>query len=362
MTDEALRQMPKVELHCHLDGSLSLQFFEKALGRKVEPEEVQAADRCADLNDYLAKFALPLSVLKDREALREAGIDFMKTMAEEHVLYSEPRFAPLSSVGEGLSAKDAIEAVLEGLTIGRRQYGGEANLIVCAMRHQSDEENLAMFRAAREFRAEDSSLHYDERLIGVCAADLAGDEISFPMSRFMDLFSEVKDLGLNMTIHAGETGNFENIAAAVETGAARIGHGAAMAVRGRELSSADRSRCLAIQDLCFRKHVGIEMCPISNLQTGAVSDSVPYPMREFLDCGLLVTVSTDNRTVSSTTLTRELTYLLTEDNIREDEIQKLEENAVECAFADDQIKDDLLKALRKAQDKTIAARVAQVPD
>ena len=133
------------------------------------------------------------------------------------------------------------------------------------------------------------------------------------------------------TLHAGECGSVQNILDSVEAGAGRIGHGIAM--RGH----AD------IQKELQKKGIGIEMCPISNLQTKAVESTKDYPMREFLNAGLKVTANTDNRTVSNTTLTKELEFIQKNYGITDEEIQLMMRNAVDVAFADDAVKERMLK-------------------
>lgn len=177
-----------------------------------------------------------------------------------------------------------------------------------------------MIRHAREFLGE-----------GVCAADLAGDEAAYPMEGFLELFGEVKKMDMPFTIHAGECGSAKNIKEAVEVGASRIGHGIAM----REDPEA---RCL-----CRERQIGIEMCPVSNLQTKAVPDRREYPMNLFLEERLLVTVNTDNRTVSGTTVTDELKFIQKNYGIKDEEIFRMMKNAVEVSFADDAVKGRLLR-------------------
>ena len=196
-------------------------------------------------------------------------------------------------------------------------------MIVCAMRNHSFEENLDMLKTARAFLGQ-----------GVCAADLAGDEASWPMSGFTGLFEEVRKMGFPYTIHAGECGSVQNIIDAVNCGAARIGHGTAM--RGNP----------EVQKLCREKHIGIEMCPISNLQTRAVESTAQYPMREFLDAGLLATINTDNRTVSGSSVTKELEFIQKEYGVRDEEVLLLMRNAVSVSFAPDEVKAELLKEMK----------------
>ena len=311
MTQEELLRLPKVELHCHLDGSLSQEFIEKRLGRSVKKEELSVSDDCTSLAEYLEKFDMPCQCLKDEEGLEEAGYDVLKSMSREHVCYAEIRFAPLFSETESMSCKRAMEALIKGLERGKQDFNIEYGVIACAMRHIGGEENWRMIRAARELLGS-----------GVCGADLAGAEASYPMSQFMNLFENTRKIGMPFTIHAGECGSVDNITDAVNVGAKRIGHGIAM--RGHE----DVIRELA------EKKIGIEMCPISNLQTKAVSGPEFYPIREFLDHGALVTVNTDNRTVSNTTMTKELEFIQKTYGVRDEEVPASDEECSRCGFCE----------------------------
>lgn len=317
--------MPKVELHCHLDGSLPIAAVRSVLGRDVAESELRVEPDCRDLIQYLTRFSLPLACMQTAEDIRKVSEAFLLEVSKENVRYIETRFAPLSSVNEQLDTRTVIESVLEGLSSARAQCGTEFGVILCAMRHQSDEDNLAMFKAGREFLGE-----------GVVAADLAGDEASFPMERFMDLFTTVKAMDYPMTIHAGEQGRVENVLLAAEVGAARVGHGIAMAGHPE------------VQRIIRDKHIGVEMCPVSNLQTRAVDTPEHYPLREFLDAGLLVSINTDNRTVSGTTLTQDLTTAAAWAELTQDEMVQLQRNAVESSFANDAIKDRLLRLYERS--------------
>lgn len=322
MTRDELVALPKVELHCHLDGSLSRNFIEKRLGRKVSQEELSVSDDCRSLNEYLEKFYLPGQCLMDAEGLREAGYDVLRSMHQENVCYAEVRFAPLLSETSDMDCRKVIEAVIAGMNKGKQDFGVEYGIITCAMRHHSAEENLRMLQIAREYLGD-----------GVCAADLAGAEALYPMSEFMDVFETVKNLGMPFTLHAGECGNVQNIIDSVEARAGRIGHGIAM--RGhRELQSE-----------LAKQGIGIEMCPISNLQTKAVQSTAEYPLREFLDAGLKVSINTDNRTVSNTSLAKELEFVQKTYGVSDEEIRKMMQNAVETAFARDDVKERLQKKM-----------------
>ena len=181
-----------------------------------------------------------------------------------------------------------------------------------------------MMKAARNFLGE-----------GICAVDLAGNEAAFPMENFMELFQEAKKLGLPFTIHAGECGRVENVIEAVNCGAARIGHG--IALRGHADAIA----------MCREKRIGIEMCPISNLQTKAVASKAEYPMREFLDAGLCVTINTDNRTVSNSSIQKEMEFVQKNYGITDEELMRMTENAIHAAFAKDEVKAELIRRLKE---------------
>ncbi|NLL80056.1 MAG: adenosine deaminase, partial [Clostridiales bacterium] len=231
---------------------------------------------------------------------------------------------------EKLSCRQVIEAVLQGLAEGKEKCGVEYNVIACAMRHHSPEQNRGMFQAAEEFLGK-----------GLCALDLAGNEAAFPMKDFSGLFEEASRMGFPFTLHAGECGSVENIIESIKCGAARIGHGIAM--RGQR----------EVIALCRNRHIGIEMCPVSNLQTKAVPDKSVYPLREFLDSGLLITVNTDNRAVSNTTITKEMEFIQREYGVRDEELWQLTRNAVEVSFAKEPVKERLFDRIKAAEGKVL---------
>jgi adenosine deaminase len=169
---------------------------------------------------------------------------------------------------------------------------------------------------------------------GLCAIDLAGDEKSMPNALFGNLFAEAKKLDYSYTIHAGECGSVQSILDAVEMGAKRIGHGIAMMGN------------VEVQKLAANKRIGVEMCPISNYQTKALQPEQIYPVREFAKAGVPVTINTDNRTVSNTSITREMEFLNERFGISDEEFYQYQMNAVDVAFCDDAMKHEIWKALK----------------
>lgn len=320
MEHNSIIALPKIDLHCHLDGSLPVDYVRACLGQHLTTADLQVSDDCRDLAEYLEKFDLPLQCMQTAEGLKASAYHFLEGARKDNVAYIEVRFAPLLSVHEGLSCRQVIQAVLEGLEEGRKQFNIQYGVIVCAMRHHSEEDNIKMIKTAREFLG-----------AGVCAADLAGNEAAYPMKLFKNVFTEVKRCEMPFTIHAGECGSVDNIKEAIELGAGRIGHGIAM--KGHD----------DVQKLCVSHHVGVEMCPISNLQTKAVEKETDYPMKEFMKHEVLVTVNTDNRTVSNTNISKEMIWLTKNCNCNEEDLLKLMRNAAEASFASEEIKHQLMK-------------------
>ncbi|MGF6906712.1 adenosine deaminase [Fusobacterium sp. PH5-44] len=328
MTD--IIKSSKIDLHCHLDGSLSLETIKNIIPKIKLPnsdEEIlkllRVSKNSQNLSEYLEKFELPLIGLQNSYNIQLAAYNLIKDVALENIKYIEVRFAPILSTNDGLSISEVIYSVINGLKSGEKDFGVYTNCIVCAMRHDSFETNSKMLKIAKDF------LGY-----GVCALDLAGDEIKFSTKNHIDLFKLANDMKFPFTIHSGETGNIENVALAIELGAKRLGHGIALAK--------DKN----LMKLVKHKNIGIEMCPTSNIQTHAVENYHQYPMGLFLRNELLITANTDNRTVSNTTMIDELKIV---DDLYQNEfpniIQQLYYNAVTTSFADNSIKDTLIKLL-----------------
>ncbi len=299
---------------------MTVEGISEILGRKVDLSEVQIEENCRSLAEYLQKFDIPLQCLQTKENLKKTAFDFLMDLQKDHMKYIEVRFAPQLSVAEGLGCKDVMEAVLDGLAEAKEQCGIEYGVIACMMSHHDKETNLQMLRECREFLGE-----------GLCAADLAGDEAGFPRKQFYPLFQEAKTMGYPFTIHSGECGSVENILMAAEWGAARIGHGIAMMGHPE------------VQKLIAEKRIGVEMCPISNYQTKALVPGTVYPIREFAKAGIAVSVNTDNRLVSNTSIEKEMNFLHERFDITEEELLRFQWNAVETAFCDEDTRHRLWK-------------------
>lgn len=322
MFEKEILNMPKIDLHCHLDGSMTQKGIEKILEREVGISELQVSSECRSLAEYLEKFDLPLECIQTPEGLKESSKEFLLNLQGDNVKYVEVRFAPQLSTARGMNCTTVMEAVLEGLKAAKEQCGIYYQVIACMMRHHSEETNLSMLKDCREFLGE-----------GLCAVDLAGDEAVFPTRNFYELFQCAKKLDYPFTIHAGECGSVQSILDAVEMGAGRIGHGIAMKGNAE------------VQKVLAAKCIGVEMCPISNYQTKALRPGEVYPIREFANAGVPVTVNTDNRTVSNTSLGKEMKFLWEQFGISVEELYQYRKNALEAAFCDELMKHEVWKTL-----------------
>lgn len=321
--------MPKVELHCHLDGSMSPAAVRRILagqgeeyGEEALAEKLTAPMDCASLADYLTRFDLPIRCLQTAEGLRAAARELALAAAKENVRYLEVRFAPSFSTAKGMSVCAVLESVREGLREAEQKADIATGILVCAMRNLDMETNLAMLKEARELFG-----------YGVVGCDLAGDEKAYPTARFEEFFRRAKEYGMPYTIHAGECGSRDEIKTAIGFGARRIGHGIAM--RGDE----------ELRKLCADRRIGVELCPTSNLQTKAVTDIAEYPLAEFLAASVPVSVNTDNRTVSNTSCTDEYLRLADAGMMDERMSEQIYRDSVEMSFAADEIKHRLLTNL-----------------
>lgn len=313
-----IKNLKKYDLHCHLDGSLSAAAIKKLAaetGRELPDLEqlkrqLQVSDHCQSLKEYLAKFELPLSCLITAHNFKTAVLEVLKVASRENVVYMELRFAPLLSVHDHLSCREIIESAVAGIEEGRKSYGIRSSLIICGMRHLPPADNIELVKTAREFLG-----------AGVCAMDLAGDEMNYPVKLHSEMFQLAKKLKMPFTIHAGECGSSQSIWDAIELGATRIGHGIA--------ARSDHQ----LKRYCADKKIPLEMCPSSNIQTKAVNSMADYPFLEFLEAGMHVTVNTDNRVVSNTSITKELELLKEHFHITVTDMEMLMNYAAEAAFA-----------------------------
>jgi adenosine deaminase len=328
--------MPKVDLHCHLDGGLrpetvldiakSEDIPLPARDREGILPYLQAGDRCSDLKEYLCRFELPVRCLQSREAQRRAAFEVVEDAVKNNVKYLEVRFAPELFTRRGLSTVDVTRNVLEGLKKGESETGTVARAILVCMRHHTEQQNDRVIDAAARFLGK-----------GVVGVDLAGDEAGFPPQLFHKVFARARQFDIPVTIHAGEAGGAENVLEAIKNlGALRIGHG----IHIQENRS--------ILEYVARKEIPLELCLTSNVQTRAAASLESHPVRTFFDEGLKVTINTDNPTVSRTDMTREFRLLHECFHFTRQEMHQVVINSVRAAFLENRQKAALLKNMEDA--------------
>ena len=289
---DLLRRLPKVELHCHLDGSVRPATLLE-LGRDQgvampgttadEIREHMIVRDAHNLEEYLARFDVTLSVMQTEAALERIAFELAVDAADEGVRYIEARYAPVLNIRGGLSLGAAVEAPLRGLERAEREKGIVGRLIICGLRAMSPDVSLELARLAVDYRKR-----------GVVGFDLAGGEANHPASLHAKAFEHARCNDLACTCHAGEGDGAESVRQAVHVcGASRLGH----ATRLIE----DESLTEYVND----RRIALEICLTSNVQTRATESYETHPLRRYFDRGLNVVLNTDNRLMSGVTLVDE---------------------------------------------------------
>jgi adenosine deaminase len=291
---EVFQALPKTDLHVHLDGSLRPQTIVdlgKAQGVSLPAgtaegieKAIGAGSQFGSLVEYLRGFSITLSVLQTEDALERVAFELAEDAHLENVRYMEVRYAPMLHTQKGLRLTRVVEAVLDGLRRARVQYGITSKVILCGIRNISPASSYEMAELCVAYKGR-----------GVVGFDLAGAEANFPAKDHLDAFKLVRDNNINCTIHAGEAFGPASIAQAIhDCGAHRIGHGCRLRENGDLLHYVNDHR------------IPLECCPSSNVQTGAVRSLETHPLKLYFDLGLRVTINTDNRLITKTTVSQEL--------------------------------------------------------
>jgi len=335
---DGIRRAPKVLLHDHLDGGLRPQTVID-LAREVDYPDLPSTDAdelgrwfhdAADsgsLERYLQTFAHTVGVMQTKEALSRVAAECALDLATDGVVYAEVRFAPELHVEHGLTLHEVVDAVLAGFETGSVQAAEQGHPIkvgtlLTAMRH-----------AARSSEIAELTIAY--RDAGVCGFDIAGAEAGFPPTRHLDAFQFIQRENGHITIHAGEAFGLPSIWEALQwCGADRLGHGVRIVDDitpgpGGDARGAKLGRLAAyVRD----KRVPLEMCPSSNVQTGAAPSIAEHPIRLLHDLRFRVTVNTDNRLMSNTSMSREFALLCDAFGYGYEDLQWFTVNAMKSAF------------------------------
>ena len=325
-----LKSLPKVLLHEHLDGVLRpatvIELADAAGYAELptkDPEALanwfhQGANQ-GSLGKYLQGFKHTIAVTQTEEALERVAYEQAEDLAKDGVVYYETRFAPLFHTTKGLTHQQIVAAVLKGMARGRQDFGMQSGLIICAMRNMN--VSLEMAELAVDFRAR-----------GVVGFDLAGEEGGYPPKKHVDAFHYIQRENFNITVHAGEGYGKESIWQAIQyCGAHRIGHGTHLI---DDIAVAD-GKAVKLGDLAqyvLDKRIPLEICLLSNVHTGATPSLEQHPFKIFYQEKFRVTLNTDNRLMSNTSMTREFEAAQDTFGLTIDDFEKITVNAMKSAF------------------------------
>jgi len=337
---DRLRSLPKAELHLHLDGSLrpatavelaaeagQALSLEQAMARLVGPAH------CRDQAELLGFFDLPISLLQTAGALRRVTAELVESLADDGLTYAEIRWAPRLHLERGLSVLDVIAAVADGVSEAAARLGPRTplvGLIVTAMRSHPPASNVLLAQAAADFGPP------------VVGFDLAGPEAEYPAPPHAAAFVAAAKGGLALTAHAGEVPGADRIREVLALGVRRIAHGVTTAT-DPDLMDQVRERDLTL-----------DLCPTSNVQAGIVPDLGAHPLASLHRAAVSVTLSTDDRTVSNTSLTEEMARSATALRLTAAELAAIAVNAFRRAFGPRSVLDPMTRAAEAAWSKWVA--------
>lgn len=321
-----ISQLPKVELHLHLDCSLSF-----AVVSQIDPSityeryqaEFVAPDKCQDLIDFLRRAPSSFPLMQTTEHLRLVVLDLFKQLQKDNVIYAEIRFAPLLHTERGLTPREVVAGVEAAVAESIHATGIEARVILCTLRYFSPAQSLETIRLVEEF--------HDTY---VAAFDIAADKPGDVISDHVAAFKYAREYGIPYTAHVGETRGVQNFWDTLQAFAPnRVGHGVC---------------CIedpALLELVKNEQIHLEACPTSNVQTDCYDTYADHPIDRLHRAGVSIGVNTDARTISNISLTQEYDKLQQTFNWRNDDFYNCNLNALNAAFIPDELRERLLSKL-----------------
>jgi adenosine deaminase len=321
-----LLHLPKIELHVHLDTSLSYQnvaILDPTISEYAYQKDYVAPAKCQDLRHFLDFTEPALRLLQTAENLDKALRQLIRELKTDNVIYAEIRFAPLLHTRAGLLPDKVAEVVCNAVAAGSAETGVQCRLIFCALRHFSQLESIATVQLAKGWQSK-----------GVVGIDLAGDEVAYSLEHHIPAFQLAREWNLPATAHAGEALGAESVIDVLDfLHPRRIGHGV------RSMENPDLVNLLA------RNKIHLEICPGSNIQTGVFQTMKDHSVDRLYRAGVSLSINTDGRGLTATTLTQE--YVTIRENFGWSNIEFLRTNrmALKAAFCDLQTKNKLLGIL-----------------
>jgi adenosine deaminase len=319
-TSEIIKKLPKAELHCHLDGSLrvktiielaQIQGIDLPSKNEVDLLKILSiGDSPGSLEDYIKKFEITLSVLQTPESLERVAFELAMDCHHDGVRYLELRYSPILHTKKGMRLSETVCSVKKGLAQAFDECGIITGIIICGIRHISPDHSMELANL---------SIQYKNK--GVVGFDLAGAEENFPAKKHKEAFYLILNNNINTTIHAGEAFGPKSIHQALHIcGAHRIGHGTRVC-----------------EDIDLLKYINdhripLEICLTSNIHTKAVSSISKHPFKQYINEKVRVTLNTDNRLISNTSLSNEYKIAIDNFNLNENEIRTIIINGFKSAF------------------------------
>jgi len=326
LTPEEIRALPKVELHMHLDCCLSFDVVSKlrpSITKDTFKNEFIAPSKCKNLADFLKVIDSSIKLMQTEKNLRLVTEDLFNQLQQDNVIYAEIRFAPLLHLEQGLSPEKVVSIVEESMSGAAKKTGIEARLILCTLRHFTEEQSLTTAELVEDFRG-----------TRVTAMDLAADEAGFPLDAHIKAFQYLNNRWLPYTAHAGEARGPESIRETLEhVKTSRIGHGV------RSIEEPQLMKELK------KKNIHLEVCPSCNVQTDIYDSYKNHPVDRLYQAGISVGINTDSRTITNITLSDEYERLHRVFGWGKEDFLKCNRNALTAAFLPDFKKKELEKKL-----------------
>jgi adenosine deaminase len=323
------QSLPKIELHLHLDCSLSYNVV-KQLDPSVSYGEYQrsfiAPPKCTDLVDYISRAVKGYQLMQTKEQLRLVTLDLFNQLKADNMIYAEIRFAPLLHIAKGLTPAEVVETVNKATEEGIQLTGVEVRIILCTLRHYSEAQSMETVQLVKQFAG-----------TKVVAFDIAGDEAGYPVDNHVKAFEFARANNIHCTSHAGEACGAASVWETLQRfHPTRIGHG---------VRSAEDEKLL---DFLKKNDIHLEVCPTSNVQTNVIDKIEDHPATKIYDHGVSMSVNTDARTITPVTLSSE--YQLMEKVFGWDKEHFLHCNleAIKHSFCDEGLKTKLKERIQAA--------------
>ena len=326
-----INDVPKIELHLHLDCSLSYDVVQKLnpeINREQYLKSFVASGKCRNLADYISRSLSAIELMQTKKALRLVVEDLFAQLKADNVIYAELRFAPLEHIQQDLDAEEVVQAVNDAVEHQVEATGIEAGVILCTLRHYSEEQSMQTVKLVEQFEG--------QRVVGF---DIAADEAGFPVDNHVAAFEYASQKDLNCTAHAGEACGAESVWETLEKfKPSRIGHG---------VRSAEDQKLI---DYLKANDIHLEICPTSNIQTNVFKTISDHNVNRLYNQGLSLSINTDGRTISDVTLGQEYQTLAEVFQWGREKLLKCNLEAIKHAFTSPEVKSRLREKVVKGFD------------